>query len=73
MNIDTLDTLIGDMPISEQLGIALEHMAPKAHKHTEYADRNEVEDLKKKIELLLALVGDTPVSDQIADAIKNIK
>lgn len=32
----------------------------------------EVEELKRKIEALMALIGDTNVADQIAIAIKNI-
>ena len=69
---NTLDSLIGDVPVSEQLGAALERMAPKDHTH-EYATRDEVDELKRKIELLLDLVGDTSVADQIAVALKNIK
>ena len=67
---NTLDTLIGDVPVSEQLGTALERMALKDHTHDNYATRNEVEELKKKIEILIDLVGDTPVSEQINDAIE---
>lgn len=73
MNLDTLANLIGDVPVSEQLGAALERMAIKDHTHDNYADRNDVEDLKKKVELLLYLVGDFSVSDQITMAIKNIR
>lgn len=70
---NTLDTLIGDVPVSEQLCAALERMAPKDHTHEEYAMRDEVEDLKRKIELLMDLVGDTSVANQISIAINNIK
>jgi hypothetical protein len=73
MDKDTLDNLIGDVPVSEQLGAALERMATKDHVHHEYATSDEVKDLKKKIELLLELVGDTSVSEQINIAINNIK
>ena len=69
---NTIDTLIGDVPVSEQLAGALERMAPKDHTNN-YATRDEVEDLKKKIEVLMNLVGDTPIADQIAIALKNIK
>ena len=65
-----LDSLIGDVPVSEQLGAALERMASKDHTHDNYATREEVEILNKKIEMLLDLVGDTSVADQIAMAIK---
>lgn len=71
MNIDTLDNLIGDVPVSEQLGAALQRMAAKDHTHDEYATRDEVEELKKKIEMLINLVGDIPISEQIYSAINN--
>ena len=73
MNLDTLFSLVGDTPVSEQIATALKDMAPKAHIHTECADNNEVQELKRKIDLLLELVGDTSVADQIAIALKNIK
>lgn len=73
MNLDTLLCLVGDTPVSEQIAVAIKDMAPKAHIHTECADRSEVEELKRKIDLLLTLVGDTSVADQIAMALKNIK
>lgn len=69
---NTIDNLIGDVPVSEQLAAALERMAPKDHAH-DYATRDEVEYLKKKIDLLMDLVGDTSVSEQIQTAIRNIK
>jgi hypothetical protein len=70
MNQDTLSNLIGDVPVSEQLAAALERMAPKDHTHN-YATRDEIKDLKKKIDLLMDLVGDTSVSEQIQNAIRN--
>jgi len=72
MDQDTIDTLIGDVPVSEQLGAALERMAQKDHTHN-YATHEEVEELKRKIDLLMDLVGDTSVSEQIQNAINNIK
>ena len=69
---DTLDNLIGDVPVSEQLGAALNRMAPKDHTHDDYATRKEIEELKKKIELLTDLVGDLPISEQIYAVINNI-
>jgi hypothetical protein len=69
---DTISTLIGDVPVSEQLAAALERMAPRDHAH-DYATHDEIEDLKKKIDLLMDLVGDTSVSEQIQNAIRNIK
>jgi hypothetical protein len=66
---DTLDNLIGDVPVSEQLGAALERMSDKRHTHDEYATRKEVDELKKKINELIDLVGDIPVSEQINNAI----
>lgn len=69
---DTLDTLIGGVPVSEQLGAVLQRMALKDHNHNEYATHDEIVNLKEKIEMLIDLVGDTSVSEQINAAIKNI-
>lgn len=69
----TIENLIGDVPVSEQLGAALERMAPRDHVHDNYATRNEVADLKKKIDMLIDLVGDVSVSEQINTAITNMK
>ena len=68
MNLYTLASLVGDVPVSEQIEIAITH-----HDHKDCAKRTEVEELKRKIEMLLELVGDTPVSEQIQMALKNIK
>lgn len=68
---NTIDDLIGDVPVSEQLAAALERMAPKDHVHSDYATHDEIEELRRKIEALESLVGDTRVADQIAMAIKN--
>jgi hypothetical protein len=73
MNTDTLDNLIGDVPVSEQLGAALERMAPRVHIHSEYVTHDEVKDLKRKVDMLLDLIGDMSVSDQIYMALNNIK
>ncbi len=67
-----IDALIGDVPVSEQLAAALSRMAPKDHTH-DYADRSEVEELKRKIEMLTDLIGDASVAEQIQTALKNIK
>ena len=69
---ETLSTLVGDVPVSEQLAAALERMAPKDHTH-DYATHDEVEELRRKIDLLMELVGDTRVADQIVMALNNIK
>ena len=68
---NTLDALIGDVPVSEQIAAALERMAPKCHAHDDCASRNEVEELKKQVNMLMDLVGDTSVADQIAMALTN--
>jgi hypothetical protein len=68
MNLDALYSLVGDIPVSEQIMTAIAH-----HTHSDCATKDEVEDLRKKIELLLTLVGDMSVSEQIAMAFKNIK
>lgn len=70
---NTLSALIGDVPVSEQLAAALERMAPKDHEHTDCATRAEVQELRRKIDLLMDLVGDTRVADQIAMALNNKK
>ena len=73
MNLEReIDSLIGDTPVSEQLCTALSRMAPKDHTH-DYATQAEVEELKRKIEMLMNLVGDTSVADQISVALNNIK
>jgi hypothetical protein len=73
MDQDTISSLIGDVPVSEQLATALERMASKDHTHNDCATRDEVEELKRKVEMLMGLVGDTGVADQIAMALNNIK
>ena len=72
MDLEKLDMLVGGVPVSEQLAAALEQMAPREHTHN-YATRDEINDLKKKIEMLLELVGDIPVSEQIYSALNNMK
>lgn len=67
---DTLDNLIGDVPVSEQLGAALDRMALKDHVHEEYATRDELNELRKLIDKLSDLVGDTSVAEQIMSALK---
>ena len=70
---NTLDNLVGDTSVAEQLSDALGFMAQKDHVHENYANYNEVEELKRKIEMLMSLVGDVPVSEQISMAINNMK
>ena len=67
---EAIEALIGDTPVSEQLGAALSYMAPKEHEHDNYADRKEVENLKRQVELLTQLVGDISVAEQIKMAIR---
>ena len=69
---DELHSIVGDVPVAEQFGDALEYMAPKKHEHSEYVTNVEFEDLKKKVESLARLVGDMSVSEQICEAINNI-
>ena len=69
---NTIDDLIGDVLVSEQLATALELMAPKEHRRDD-TTCEEIEELKKKIDMLMDLVGDTSVSEQIYTAINNIK
>ncbi len=70
--IDDLDGIVGDVPVSEQLAVALSRMAVKDHKHEDYATRAELMELKRVVEKLVELVGDVPVSEQIYNVIKNI-
>lgn len=65
-----IDSIIGDVPVSEQIAAALERMASKDHTH-DYALRAEFEELKRKIEMLSDLIGDVPVAEQIQTALKN--
>lgn len=69
-SLETIQSLIGDAPVSEQLAAALSRMAPKDHTH-DYATISEVEELKRKIEMLMDLIGDIPVAEQIQTALKN--
>lgn len=65
MMSEAIETLIGDTPVSEQLGAALSYMAPREHIHDNYVSREEFETLKKQVNLLLDLVGDISVAEQI--------
>ena len=65
--LNVISTLVGDMPVSEQISIALSN-----HSHEKYVTRDEMIVLAQKINKLIELVGDTPVSEQIQNAIKNI-
>lgn len=62
--LNIITTLVGDTSVAEQISMALQYTAAKDHTH-DYADRKEVEVLKKQVEILLSLVGDTPVAEQI--------
>lgn len=70
---DQINTLIGDVPVSEQLSIALGCLAPKDHTHDNYVTLDDFNELKKQFEALSNLVGDMPVSIQINAAFKNNK
>lgn len=70
---DQINTLIGDVPVSEQLSIALGRLAPKDHTHDNYVTIDEFNELKRQLEALSNLIGDIPVSAQINAALKNNK
>jgi hypothetical protein len=72
MNEDTISNLIGGVPISEQIAEALKYTATKDHTY-DYVLRKEVEELNRKIEMLMGLIGGVSVSEQISEAFKNIK
>lgn len=63
-----IESIIGDIPVSEQVNIALNNTASK-QRIVDLA--NELNALKNKIEIIIDLVGDTPVSEQISNAINN--
>lgn len=67
----SIDTLIGDRPVSEQLDAALSRMAVRDHKHENYATREEFNALKQVVEKLVDLIGDESVAVQISNAINN--
>lgn len=67
--LNNMENIVGDTPVSVQLSIALDRMAERHHVHNEYAMRDDVEELKKKIDILIDLVGDMPVAKQISMAI----
>lgn len=67
--INSMGIVIGDVPVSEQLASALDHMALKEHTHEEYVPRSEVEALRREVQMLLDLVGDVSVSEQINAAL----
>lgn len=71
--LDQINTLIGDVPVSEQLSIALGSMVPKDHTHDNYVTLDDFEELKKQVDALVNLVGDISVSAQITAALKNIR
>lgn len=67
--LDVLNRIVGDVPVSEQLSIALNQMANKDHNHKDYVLRTEFNALKAEVERLNNLVGDVAVSEQINTAI----
>lgn len=70
---DQINTLIGDVPVSEQLSIALGRLASKDHTHDNYVTLDDFNELKRQFEALASLIGDIPVSAQINAALKNNK
>lgn len=66
--LSAIEATIGDIPVSEQICVALNGAADKrsAQKLSE-----EVSTLKRKVGNLIDLVGDTPVAEQISMAINN--
>ena len=44
---DQINTLIGDVPVSEQLSIALGRLASKGHTHGNYVIIDEFNELKR--------------------------
>lgn len=73
MSQHTIDSLIGDVPVSEQLSAALDRMATKDHIHSDYVTCEDFYELKRKVDMLVDLIGDTPISEQIYMIINNIR
>jgi hypothetical protein len=71
--LNNFDGIVGDVPVSEQLSVALAQMADKTHTHEDYALRKELNALKLEIEKLTDLVGDVAVSEQINAALNGTK
>lgn len=69
-SLNGFDEIIGDVPVSEQLSIALSKMADKSHTHENYVVHEEFNKLKTEVERLTSLIGDTSVSEQTSEAIK---
>lgn len=71
--LDSFNSIIGDIPVSEQLSVVLSKMAEKTHSHEEYVTRAEYDALKQTVDTLVGLIGDTSVSEQIGAAINKIE
>lgn len=69
----TIENLIGDRPVSEQLDAALGRMAARDHKHENYITREEFVELQLVVDRLVDLIGDESVAAQINNAINNRK
>lgn len=65
---NNMENIVGDTPVSVQLSLVLDRMAEKHHVHDGYAMQDDVEELKKKIDMLIDLVGDISVAQQISMA-----
>lgn len=66
--LSAIEATIGDIPVSEQICVALNSAADK--RSTQELSE-EVSALKRKVENLIGLVGDIPVAEQISMAINN--
>lgn len=66
---EEINSIVGDTPVSEQLGAALNRMASKQHEHDNYVSREEFDALEKRMQALELMVGDMSVADQINIAI----
>lgn len=66
--LGAIEATIGDIPVSEQICVALNSAADKmiTQKLSE-----EINIIKRKVDNLIDLVGDTSVAEQISMAIKN--
>lgn len=65
--LDYIESLIGDTPVSTQIGVALDN-----HTHNDFVTVEKYNALVREIERIIELIGDIPVSEQINAAIQYV-
>lgn len=71
--LDEIRSIVGDTPVSEQISVALDYVAPKKYVHEECVSRAEHDALKQRVDAIASLIGDTSVAEQISTAINQIE